>query len=111
MTSTETMQAPQAATKFIADAEAAGFTVTTEALAEDYSVTVERGDEASGYASWRVENVAPVNSRLGFHTEYAAGVRFNYGSTAKRSYLDEGRMKYGEHRSLRQVRIALGIAV
>jgi hypothetical protein len=102
------IQMPKAAQQFIDDAKAAGFTVkvTHDSVAID--VWVEDG-KTNGAATWRAGTFysEPLSGeRLGFRTSGGRpGVRFEYGS----SHTPYAGHK--THRSLRQVRGAIGLPI
>ena len=104
------LTAPKAAEKFVADAKAAGYTVTTEAREGSYMVAVvdKRADEKAPtdlYIEWAVVNVAPNDSRLGFKTSYKPGVRFQPAMIRVRGQF------HTNVTSLRQVRGHLGLVI
>lgn len=103
------LAAPKAAEQFIADAKARGYDVSTEAREGSFMVTVVDPEAKFPYPTdlfveWAVVNVDTVNSRLGFHTTYKPGVRFQPGMMRVRG-------QYINYKSLRTVRGYLGLAV
>lgn len=104
---------PKAAQGFADEAKAAGFTVTVDRWAKGVTVSVKNEDGTrSGSAVWMETTVydSPLSGeRLGFRTSGGKqAVRFDYG-TSYNSY--KRKSPYGSHRSLRQVRAALGMPV
>ena len=101
---------PAAATKFIADAKAAGFVVrVTEDNAKRLAIYVERGTTNAGveWAETTVYDSPLSHERLGFRTSNIGArtvFRFEGGMTHAR-----GAFQY--HRSLRQIRGTIGLTI
>lgn len=75
------MNIPASAQRFADAAIAAGMTVTHDTSGpESWTVNVVSPSGSTASVIWSVANVAGNNSRLGFATEYKAGVRFDYAN-------------------------------
>lgn len=108
---------PAAATKLIACAEKYGMTAKVILHNEHhYHLAITRqmdGKTAEMTFEWMVKNIAPVNSRLGFHTEYEPGVRFDYatGYTLAMDRERGFRWDYRFTRSIREGKHMIGLPV
>jgi hypothetical protein len=91
----------------VEDAKAAGFKVEVKEWSGgiDIAITDKDHSKAEAFLHFGVQNVAPMNSRLGFATSYKAGFRFQYATGMDYA----GR--YTNPNSMREVRFTLGLAL